>query len=114
MQHVTAEKQAPSALDYYAAISAALSLERRLAKPGQSKALKDLLTTVVGAYNKMCTTKSHRINSNTKSMLYNLFLVLLNFSVLLVVPRLSLEPLDLLASLALLNLSKASGSEGTG
>ena len=52
VQHVTAEKQSPSALDYFAAISAALGLERRMAKPGQSKALKDLLTTVVGNYNK--------------------------------------------------------------
>ena len=75
MQHVTSEKQAPSALDYYAAVSAALSLERRAAKPGQSKALKDMLTSVVGSYNKMCTSKLHRINSGTKSMLYNLFLV---------------------------------------
>ena len=74
MQHVTADKQAPSALDYFAAISASISLERRMAKTGQSKALKDL-TAVVGSYNKMCTSKSHRINSGTKSMLYSLFLV---------------------------------------
>lgn len=78
VQHVTAEKQSPSALDYFAAISAALGLERRMAKAGQSKALKDLLTTVVGNYNKMCSTKSHRINSSTKAMLYNLFLVALD------------------------------------
>lgn len=75
VQHVTSEKQSPSALDYYAAISAALALEKRLAKPGQSKALKDLLGVVVSNYNKMCTAKAHRINTGTKAMLYNLLLV---------------------------------------
>ena len=106
VQHVTSDKQAPSALDYFAAISAALSLERRMAKPGQSKALKDLLTAVVGSYNKMCTSKQHRINSGTKAMLYNLFLVSLIWT--------CFSHGTFYEHIPALKLSKASSSHGTG
>ena len=77
MGYVTSEKQAPSALDLLGSIAKAIGVERRQAnnKPGVSKALKDMLTKVVGDFNKLTTNKKHRIDTGRKSLLYNLLLV---------------------------------------
>ena len=73
--HVTADKQMPSALDYLGHFKEALEIERRLARPGVSKALKDVLNVLVATYNKMATNKRHRVDANRKSVTYNMFLI---------------------------------------
>lgn len=78
--HVTADKQMPSALDYLGHFKEALELERRLARPGVSKALKDMLNALVATYNKMATNKRHRVDANRKSVTYNMFLLLTKIS----------------------------------
>lgn len=75
LQHVTSDKQAPSALDYLGAMKEAVALEKRLDRKGASKALKDLLGKCVAEYNKMCSNKRHRIDSDKKKLVMNLFLV---------------------------------------
>lgn len=74
---MTADKQAPSALDYLGSMKEAVSLERRQAKQGTSRALKDVLAKVVTEYNKMCTNKLHRITTERKKLVQNLILVVL-------------------------------------
>lgn len=74
LQHITSEKQAPSPLDYLGSLKAAVQLERRLAKPGTSKALKDLLNKSIAEYNKMCSNKRHRVDSDRKKLIQNMFL----------------------------------------
>ena len=76
IQHVTSDKQAPSALDYLGSMKEAVSLERRQAKQGTSRALKDVLAKVVAEYNKMCTNKLHKITTERKKLVQNLILVL--------------------------------------
>lgn len=78
MGHITAEKQAPSALDFLGAISDAVRLEKQLSKPNQSKALKDLVNKVCSEYNKLCQNKKHRIDTQRKALIYNLNLVRIN------------------------------------
>ena len=65
MGYVTSEKQAPSALDLLGSIAKAIDVERRQAnsKPGVSKALKDMLSKVVGDFNKLVSNKKHRIDT---------------------------------------------------
>ena len=70
---MTAEKQTPSALDFLGAMTQAVTVERKRAKSGQSKALKDLLNKAVGAYNALCTQKKHRVDASKKGLIYNLF-----------------------------------------
>lgn len=79
MGYVTSEKQAPSALDLLGSIAKAIDVERRQAnsKPGVSKALKDMLSKVVGDFNKLVSNKKHRIDTGRKSLLYNLLLACL-------------------------------------
>ena len=72
--HVTSEKQAPSALDYLGAMKEAVALEKRACQPGTSKALKDVLNRCIAEYNKMCTNRRHRIDSDKKKLILNLFL----------------------------------------
>ena len=72
MGHVTADKQTPSAIDYLGHMKEALAVERRLGK-GQTRPLKDMLGALVATYNKMATTKSHRIDAAKKAMIYNMF-----------------------------------------
>ena len=74
IQHVTAEKQAPSPIDILGAMKEAVSIEKRLAKAGTSKALRDILSRCVGDYNKLCTKRTHRIDTATKTLVMNLFL----------------------------------------
>ena len=72
---MTAEKQAPSALDYLGAMQAAVALERRMCKPGVSKAQKDVLGRCIAEYNKMCSNKKHRVDTDRKKLIQNMFLV---------------------------------------
>lgn len=74
---VTSEKQSPSALDLLGAMTQAVSMERRLAnaKPGSSKALKDLLGKCVSDFNSKVTIKKHRIDTHRKGLIYNLTLI---------------------------------------
>ena len=72
---MTADKQAPSALDYLGSVKEAVALERRQAKQGTSRALKDVLAKVVAEYNKMCTNKNHKITTERKKLVQNLILV---------------------------------------
>lgn len=72
--HVTSEKQAPSALDYLGAMKEAVALEKRACQPGTSKALKDVLSRCIAEYNKMCTNRRHKIDSDRKKLILNLFL----------------------------------------
>eukprot|EP00438_Fugacium_kawagutii_P004188 Skav215920 [mRNA] locus=scaffold226:186014:196681:+ [translate_table: standard] len=44
VQHVTAEKLAPSPIDYLGALKQAVMIEKRLARQGTSKALRDVLS----------------------------------------------------------------------
>ena len=74
MGYVSAEKQMPSALDIVGSLSRAVEIQRRQSRPGSSKALRDLLSSVVTEYNKLVTNKKHRIDSGRKTLAYNLFL----------------------------------------
>ena len=71
--HVTSDKQTPSAIDYLGHMKEAVSVEKRLQKPPH-KPLKDLLNGLVATYNKMTTSKRHRIETGKKSAIYNLWL----------------------------------------
>jgi hypothetical protein len=70
--HITAEKQSPSAIQFYADLKEAIALERRLQQG--SKPLKDILSKIVADYNRMVTVRSHRIDTNRRNMAYNLLL----------------------------------------
>ena len=72
MGHITAEKQSPSAIQFYADLKEAIALERRLQQG--SKPLKDILSKIVADYNRMVTVRSHRIDTNRRNMAYNLLL----------------------------------------
>ena len=72
MGHITAEKQSPSAIQFYADLKEAIALERRLQQG--SKPLKDVLSKIVADYNRMTTVRSHRIDTNRRNMAYNLLL----------------------------------------
>ena len=71
---MTAEKVAPSPLCIVADIASAIDIERRIGRQ-RAPPLKDILSKVVSDYNKMCTNKTHRINTQRKGLLYNLLLV---------------------------------------
>jgi hypothetical protein len=71
---VTAEKQAPSPIDILGAMKEAVAIEKRLAKAGVSKALRDVLSRCVGEYNKMVSKRSHKIDTPTKNLVMNMFL----------------------------------------
>lgn len=72
MGYVTAEKIEPSPIDMVGDMAEAISLEKRM---GKSKStLRDILGKVAASYNSMVTIKRHRIDSNKRSMLYNLLL----------------------------------------
>lgn len=64
--HVTSEKQAPSALDYLGSMQQAVDLERRASKPGTSTALRDVLGRCIAEYNRMCSNKRHKIDTDKK------------------------------------------------
>ena len=53
-------------------IKEAISVERRSSQNGQRMALKDLLAKVVAEYNRLCTVKRHRIDSQRRALIYNL------------------------------------------
>ena len=74
VQHVTAEKQAPSPIDFLGAMKEAVAIEKRLCKSGQSKALRDVLSRCVGEYNRMVTKKSHKVDTAVKNLIMNMFL----------------------------------------
>ena len=71
---MTAEKQAPSPIDILGAMKEAVAIEKRLAKAGVSKALRDVLSRCVGEYNKMVSKRSHKIDTPTKNLVMNMFL----------------------------------------
>lgn len=52
----------------------AVAIEKRLAKAGVSKALRDVLSRCVGEYNKMVSKRSHKIDTPTKNLVMNMFL----------------------------------------
>lgn len=72
--HVTAEKQAPSPLDYLGSIQEAVSIEKRLAPTVTSSALKDVLNRVIATYNKMCSNRRHKVDTEKKKLIQNMFL----------------------------------------
>ena len=72
--HSTAEKQKPSPLQFLADFRSAIGIEKRLAKAGAKTNLKDLLAKVAAEYNKLCTLKSHRVDTNKRQLIYNMFL----------------------------------------
>ena len=76
---MTAEKQSPSALDFFASVQGAINVEQRItqAKGASKKPLKDMLTKVSADYNRMVSSKKHRIDGSRKLLCYNMFLVLL-------------------------------------
>ena len=71
--HITAEKQTPGPLQYLADFQSAIDLERRMAS-GPARPLKDLLTKCTAEYNKLCSSKKHRVDSARKSLIYNMLL----------------------------------------
>ena len=71
--HVTSEKQSPSALDYLGSMKGAVELERRATKPGTSKALKDVLGRCIAEYNRMVSNRRHKIDTDKKKLITNLF-----------------------------------------
>eukprot|EP00435_Cladocopium_sp_Y103_P069260 s569_g33.t1 len=72
IQHVSAQKQAPSPLDFLGNLKEAVGVERRLSRAGASSALKDVVGRCVSEYNKMVTKKAHRIDTEIKKMILNL------------------------------------------
>ena len=74
VQHVSSEKQSPSPIDILASLKAAVEVEKRLSKAGQSRALRDVVSRCVGEYNKMVQKKSHRVDTPTKNLVMNLIL----------------------------------------
>ena len=68
---MSADKQTPSAIDYLVHMKEALEIERRLGK-AQTRPLKDMLSSLVATYNRMATTKAHRIDANKKALIYNM------------------------------------------
>lgn len=73
IQYVTSQKQSPSAIDYLGSMKEAVAIEKRLASVGSSKALKDVLGRCVSEYNKMVTKKAHRVTTEIKNLILNLF-----------------------------------------
>ena len=71
---MTSEKQAPSPIDILGAMKEAVGVEKRLAKSGTSRALRDVLSRCVGEYNKMVSKRSHKIDTPTKNLVMNMFL----------------------------------------
>ena len=71
---MTSEKQAPSPIDILGAMKEAVGVEKRLAKAGTSRALRDVLSRCVGEYNKMVSKRSHKIDTPTKNLVMNMFL----------------------------------------
>ena len=71
---MTSEKQAPSPIDILGAMKEAVGVEKRLAKAGTSRALRDVLSRCVGEYNKMVSKRSHKIDTTTKNLVMNMFL----------------------------------------
>lgn len=71
---MTAEKLSPSPIDILGCLKQAVDLERRQARAGVSKALRDILSRCVGEYNRMVTKKSHKVDTPTKNLVMNLFL----------------------------------------
>ena len=66
----------PSALDLCGTMYQAIEVDRRLAKPGVSRTLKDTLTRVVADYNRLVTLRRHRVEVPKRNLIYNLFHVL--------------------------------------
>ena len=48
-------------------------MEKRMTKATGTKALKDHLAKVTADYNRMVTVKKHRIDSQKRSLCYNMF-----------------------------------------
>lgn len=71
---MTSEKQTPSPIDILGAMKEAVAIEKRLAKAGVSKALRDVLSRCVGEYNKMVTKRTHKIDTATKNLVMNMLL----------------------------------------
>ena len=63
----------PSAISIVADLSAAIEIEKRLAK-GKTLPLKDALSRVISEYNKLTSIKRHRIDTTKKALAYNLLL----------------------------------------
>lgn len=74
MGYVTAEKQTPSPISIAADIWEAICAEKRSGRCGAKTPLKDLLSKTVAEYNRMCANKKHRIESQRRSLIYNLSL----------------------------------------
>lgn len=69
---MTSEKVSPSPISMFADVSMAISVEKRMGK--QKMPLRDLLNRIVADYNRMTTIRKHRIDSNRKNLVYNLWL----------------------------------------
>ena len=74
MGYTTSEKQTPSPISMAADIREAIEAQRKSGRMGQKTPLKDCLTATVALYTKLCTNKRHRIESNRRSLVYNMFL----------------------------------------
>lgn len=72
--YVTAEKQSPNPISMAADIREAIRAEKQSGRAAAKTPLKDLLGKVVAEYNRLCTNKKHRIESQRRSLVYNLFL----------------------------------------
>ena len=72
--HSTAEKQRPNALMFLADFKQAICLERRMTKPGGKNSIKDMVRKVSAEYNRICTQKQHRVDSQKQQLVYNMFL----------------------------------------
>lgn len=67
---VTSEKITPSPIAILGDISQAISIERRLSR--SRTGLKDVLQRVVAEFNRLISLRRHRIDSQRKSLIYNL------------------------------------------
>lgn len=72
VQCYTSEKLAPSPVDFLGALKEAVSVERRMAREGVSKALRDVLGRCVADFNRMVTKKNHKVDTATKNLVMNL------------------------------------------
>ena len=82
--NLTAEKQAPSALQYLAEFTKSVGLERKAGgEAARRRSQKELLNRVIAAYNKTVSVKRYRVEGERKRLIFNLMRVRQDFLTLI-------------------------------
>ena len=71
----TAEKQAPSALQYHAEFGRAIALERKFSDGAKKKTTRELLNKSIASFNRGVTVKRFRVEGSKKTLIFNLIRV---------------------------------------